>query len=102
MSLTSVLPASIWIIGWANGCTTLGTHCTHALAIGQLTQDALGIVVSSRGPGLPSDRPLQVVRLNGNINQFEAAEGYEYNERMGRIVLAPGATPCTQETVQKR
>lgn len=77
----------------AEGCRTLGRHCVHALVLGRLNEDGLGIMVNSKGPGLPADRPRQVVRLNGDINKFEAAESLEYDKQTGGLVLKPPTDP---------
>jgi RecA/RadA recombinase len=71
----------------AAACSTLGDHCDHALVLRRLDEDGLGIMVSSKGPGLPADRPRQVVRLNGDLNRFEAPDDIEYDKQTGGFVL---------------
>jgi len=77
----------------AQGCTTLGRHCDHALVLGRLKPDGLGLMVNSKAACLPEDRPRQVVRLDGDFNRFEAADGWEYDRRTGGLVLKPSTAP---------
>jgi len=68
----------------AEACSTLGDHCQHAVAIGRLTPEGEGLMISSKGMIPVSQRPPQAVRLNGAFNRFETPRDLTHDQQVGQ------------------